>query len=465
MTSDRPQTRAPRLPLYTQVLIAAAGGATLGSVFGPDPYLGDLGNAHLGCLGLVVISLLKTLAIPLIFFAILDAFLHTALPLRRAPRLIVICLVNVTVAMAIGLGIMNTWKPGLAWQGHVDELLQLIPEASNQGGAEPASAENPTSSRPDPPEASDASATSGRSGILSLVAGTTVITVVLLAIVLGTTLRQARTRWDPTERGLVRLLARGISGAYRALMRTLDWIIRLVPLAVFGVLAQIVGKSGVGVLSLLWVFLTATMLGLMVHALLYYPMVAWLVGKKPPSVYVGRGADAILTAVSCNSSLATVPITLRCLERMKVSPESSRLAACVGTNLNNDGITLYEAMAALFLAQALGYDLSIIGQLLIVFASVVAGAGVAGIPEAGLVVLPLVLSAAGLPAQVIAAAIPLIMTVDWIIARARSGVNVMSDMLVAILLDVEREPRPGLEARPLPCPAVAVEAKAAPPAE
>jgi len=120
---------------------------------------------------------------------------------------------------------------------------------------------------------------------------------------------------------------------------------------------------------------------------------------------------------------------------MHVSPQSARLAACVGTNLNNDGITLYEAMAALFLAQALGFELPMASQVLIVVASIIAGAGVAGIPEAGLIVLPLVLSAADLPDHVIVAAIPLILTVDWIIARARSGVNVMSDMLVAILLD------------------------------
>ena len=93
-------------------------------------------------------------------------------------------------------------------------------------------------------------------------------------------------------------------------------------------------------------------------------------------------------------------------------------------------------MAALFLAQALGYDLPLVSQFLIVAASIIAGAGVAGIPEAGMIVLPLVLSAAGLPDAVIVAAIPLIMTVDWISARARSAVNVMSDMLVAILLDV-----------------------------
>ena len=171
------------------------------------------------------------------------------------------------------------------------------------------------------------------------------------------------------------------------------------------------------------------------HAFVYYPLVAWLAGKKPLRVYIGLGVDAIMTAISCNSSLATVPVTLRCLERMDVSPQSARLAACVGTNLNNDGVTLYEAMAALFLAQALGYDLSVGHQLMIVMASIMAGIGVAGIPEAGLIVLPLVLSAAGLPNAVIAAAIPLIMSVDWILARVRSGVNVMSDMLVAILLD------------------------------
>ncbi|MBH0182570.1 MAG: cation:dicarboxylase symporter family transporter, partial [Nitrospira sp.] len=74
-------------------------------------------------------------------------------------------------------------------------------------------------------------------------------------------------------------------------------------------------------------------------------------------------------------------------------------------------------------------------QLVIVVASIIAGAGVAGIPEAGMIIMPLVLTAAGLPDEVILASIPLIMTVDWIIARARSAVNVMSDMLVAILLD------------------------------
>jgi Na+/H+-dicarboxylate symporter len=154
--------------------------------------------------------------------------------------------------------------------------------------------------------------------------------------------------------------------------------------------------------------------------------------------------DAIVTGLSTNSSLATVPVTLRVLtERIGISHQSARLAACVGTNLNNDGITLYEAIAALFITQAVGMHLGIGEQITVVLASIMAGVGVAGIPEAGLIVLPLVLGAAGLSEAVIALAIPLILPVDWIIARCRSGVNVMSDMLVAILLDRAGTPPEG----------------------
>jgi Na+/H+-dicarboxylate symporter len=92
-------------------------------------------------------------------------------------------------------------------------------------------------------------------------------------------------------------------------------------------------------------------------------------------------------------------------------------------------------MAALFLAQALGYGLEAGQQAVVVLSALMAGIGVAGIPEAGLIILPLVLSASGLPEIVVAAAIPLITPVDWILARMRSGVNVLADMLVAILLD------------------------------
>jgi Na+/H+-dicarboxylate symporter len=415
-------------PLYTQVLIAVACGALLGASFGLEPYLGGLRNEQLGKLGLFVVTLLKTLAIPLIFFAILDALIRTSIPLRQGGKLLAICLVNVSVAMTIGLTIMNIWQPGLAWLGHVDELLHLVPGTTLSSSA--LASVQAGSQSPIEYLASYIPRT-----IVDPFSSNNIIGVVLLALVLGATLRYMHGQSGQAG-GAVAVVVGIIERIYGWLVQILGWIILVVPLAVFGVVAHVVGKSGVGVFSVLWIFLVAMLAGLAIHSLIYYPLVAWLLGKKSPRIYIGQGADAIMTAISCNSSLATVPVTLRCLERMQVSPQSSRLAACVGTNLNNDGITLYEAMAALFLAQALGYDLPMAKQILIVLASIIAGAGVAGIPEAGLIVLPLVLAAAGLPDHVIIAAIPLIMTVDWIIARARSGVNVMSDMLVAILLDV-----------------------------
>ena len=433
-TPDQPQPPATspdagaalflfRLPLYTQVVIAVICGTIVGALFGQEPYAGGLRNEQLGQLGMFVILLLKTLAIPLIFFAVLDAFLTTVLPLRQGTRLVLICLINVSVAMGIGLVIMNSWQPGLTWRGHVDELLNLTPgSASSPAGGVTATG------HPLEEIASYIPRT-----MLQPFTTNNVIGVVILALVLGALLRRLRGAEDD-YRGSMEPVVHAVGSIYRWLVRMLWWIIQLVPFAVFGVLASIVGRVGLGVFSALWIFLVAILLGLSLHAFVYYPLVAWLVGKKPPRIYIGRGVDAIMTAISCNSSLATVPVTLRCLDRMGVSPQSARLAACVGTNLNNDGVTLYEAMAALFLAQALGYELSIGHQFLIVLASIMAGIGVAGIPEAGLIVLPLVLSAAGLPNQVIAAAIPLIMSVDWILARVRSGVNVMSDMLVAILL-------------------------------
>ncbi len=433
-TPDQPQIPAAppgaratffrfRLPLYTQVVIAVICGTIVGALFGQEPYAGGLRNEQLGQLGMVVILLLKTLAIPLIFFAVLDAFLTTVLPLRQGTRLILICLINVSVAMGIGLVIMNSWQPGLTWRGHVDELLNLTPgSTSSSAGGLAANG-----------HALEEIASYIPRTMLQPFTTNNVIGVVILALVLGALLRRLRGPEDD-DRGPMEPLVHAVGSIYRWLVRILWWIIQLVPFAVFGVLASIVGRVGLGVFSALWIFLVAILVGLSVHAFVYYPLVAWLVGKKPPRIYFGRGVDAIMTAISCNSSLATVPVTLRSLDRMGVSPQSARLAACVGTNLNNDGVTLYEAMAALFLAQALGYELSMGHQLLIVLASIMAGVGVAGIPEAGLIVLPLVLSAAGLPNQVIAAAIPLIMSVDWILARVRSGVNVMSDMLVAILL-------------------------------
>jgi DAACS family dicarboxylate/amino acid:cation (Na+ or H+) symporter len=419
----------PKLPLVARVLIGVALGAIAGVLFGRGEIVLGLTTNDLGALGLLVVRLLRMLAVPLVLFAVLDAIARTDVSGRMGLRLVVICLVNVSVAFAIGLTLMNAIEPGAAWQGRLAELT----------------GQDLTGPKRPPADATLSPLTNldklvPESAIQPFVENN-IITVVLFAVLVGAAIRKLR-KSEEAAPSIERVVG-FIEGAYRIVMQMLSWVIEIVPYAVFGVVAQVVGKAGFAAFSALWGFLGVILLGMAIHAFVYYPLVAWWVGRVSPRVYIGRGATAFVTGLSTNSSLATMPVTLRTLESMGVSTESARMSACVGTNLNNDGITLYEAMAALFLAQALGYELALGDQMTIVAASLMAGIGVAGIPEAGMVVLPLVLAAAGLPDVAVAALLPVVFTVDWILARCRTIVNVMADMLVAILLDrwAERDRR------------------------
>jgi len=413
-----------RWPLSVRVLLGLFLGILLGLYGGPNSYFLGITNADLGQIGMLIIRLLKALAIPLILFGILDAFIQTRITARSGLRLICICLFNVTMAFVVGLSLLNGLKPGLAWRDHIDKLIAQAPHHPTSPALATASLDPLKNLSGYIPQS-----------LLEPILNNNVILIVLMAILFGAAL--SSLRHQPPEHGSVALrpLEDSISALYQLMVRVLGWVVKIIPLAVLCLVAQAVGKSGIGIFSDLAGYLGIIALGLCLHGLIYYPLMAWLAGGVSPRKYLGNGSDAVLSGMSTNSSLATVPITLQCLKRLGVSEYSSRLAACAGTNLNNDGVTLYEAMTALFLAQAIGLDLDAGQQIIIVLAALMAGVGIAGVPEAGLIVLPLVLGAAGLPESIVAAAIPLIAPVDWILARLRSAVNVLSDMLVALLLD------------------------------
>lgn len=411
-----------RFPLYLRVLVGVLLGVALGATFGKDPYLFGLSNADLGPLGMLVVRLLKTLATPLILFAILDSFLKTEVSAKSGLRLLTICAINVTVAMAIGLTVLDVFHPGDRWEGQLDALKAVAGEApATVATATLSPLKNFAAFIPE--------------NIVDPFAKNMVISVVLLSVLIGAALRHVRDHAEGAMIEATATVGRGIEVAYAALTTMLLWVAEAMPFAVTLIVADVVGKAGLQVFSVLWIFLVAILAGLLIHALIYYPLLGWLVGRISPRRFMKGGLDAVITALSCNSSLATMPVTLRCLRDLGVREQSARLSACVGTNFNNDGIMLYEAMATLFLCQALGFDLSFSQQITVVLASVMAGVGIAGIPEAGLIILPLVLGAAGVPEATVAVAIPLIVPVDWIIARVRSGVNVMADMVVAMVLD------------------------------
>lgn len=420
--STEPSEPRRWIPLYVQVLLGVAVGVLLGVVFRGDPWLFGLSNADLGPLGLLVIRLLKALATPLIFVAILDSFLRTRLSAGSAVRLLAVCLVNVSVAMTIGLTLLNLFAPGASWAGHLEELGLAVGAKASTSAAPAATLDPLKNFAAFIPE-----------NIVDPFSKNLVISVVLLGVLTGGALRHVRDE-DPDSPAMV-TVAHGIEVASRVLTAMLMRVAGWMPVGAALIIADVVGKAGMGVFASLWQFLVIILAGLLLQAFVYYPLLGWVVGRVSPARFLRGGLDALVTAVSSNSSLATMPVTLRCLAAMGVREKAARLSACVGTNFNNDGIMLYEAMATLFLCQALGYPMSFTAQLTVVVSSIMAGVGIAGIPEAGLIILPLVLAAAGLPEAAIATALPLIVPVDWILARVRSGVNVMADMVVAMVLD------------------------------
>jgi Na+/H+-dicarboxylate symporter len=223
---------------------------------------------------------------------------------------------------------------------------------------------------------------------------------------------------------------------FQAMIGVLRWIIDIIPFGIFGIVASIVGAKGFSAFVPLGGFVLAVLVALVLQACWYLLRIKFGSWVSPMQVLRGT-RDALFTAFSTASSTATMPLTYACLkDRVGLRERSASLGALVGANFNNDGTALYEAMAALFVAQMLGMGLDPYQQLLVVLTSIAASAGAAGIPEAGLVTMTMVFKAVGLPIEFIA----ILLTVDWFLDRCRTTINVMGDINVSSLLDGRTPP-------------------------
>ena len=251
-----------------------------------------------------------------------------------------------------------------------------------------------------------------------------VTSVIMIALALGVALRRLPPERFKTASDLVAV-------GFDVLLIMLYWIIEVIPLAVFGIVASIVGTRGFGPFLDLGAFVVAVLLALSLQ-LAYYLTRIRLSSWVPP-LHVLRGMrDALVMAFSTASSTATMPVTYACLrEKVGLRERSASLGALVGANFNNDGTALYEAMAALFVAQISGHELTWFQQFLVVLTCIAASVGAAGIPEAGQVTMVLVFRAVGLDLSYIA----LLLTVDWFLDRCRTTINVMGDVNVSCILD------------------------------
>jgi Na+/H+-dicarboxylate symporter len=219
---------------------------------------------------------------------------------------------------------------------------------------------------------------------------------------------------------------RVIEGTLEVIQHLTLAIVKLAPVGIFALLAREVAVSGPEIIISLWKYFVTVGAGLAVHAFVTLPLVLMVLGRRNPFTYARRVVPALATAFSTASSSATLPLSMDCAERQAGIPKGvSSFVLPLGATVNMDGTALYEAVAALTIAQMYGVGLDLPQQALVLVTALLASVGAAGIPMAGLVMLVVVLEAVGLPLQGIAT----IIAVDRVLDMMRTATNVWSDLV------------------------------------
>jgi Na+/H+-dicarboxylate symporter len=228
-----------------------------------------------------------------------------------------------------------------------------------------------------------------------------------------------------------------ISTLNDAVMRIVQWIMIVAPIGIFGLIAARIGSAGgfrgfLPELFALGKYSLTVVLGLAIHGVIALPLILLLVGRRNPWRYVTGVGAALLNAFSTASSSATLPLTMEGVEKENgISNRTASFVLPLGATINMDGTALYEAVAAMFIAQIYGISMSPLEQAVIFLTATLAAIGAAGIPEAGLVTMVIVLKAVDLPIE----GIGLILTIDWLLDRFRTTVNVWGDSVGAGVIE------------------------------
>ncbi|WP_052055212.1 dicarboxylate/amino acid:cation symporter [Myxosarcina sp. GI1] len=228
-----------------------------------------------------------------------------------------------------------------------------------------------------------------------------------------------------------------VEGLNDAIMRIIDLVLLTAPVGIAALIAGRLGEAGgfggfAAEFASLGKYAATVIVALLIHGLVVLPLILKFVGKRNPFVYIRRMLPALTTAFSTASSSATLPLSMECvIEKNHVSHRIANFVLPLGATINMDGTALYEAVAAVFIAQIYGINLSF-GHLVVIFlTATLAAIGAAGIPEAGLVTMVIVLRAVNIPIE----GVSLILVIDWFLDRCRTTVNVWGDCVGAGVID------------------------------
>ena len=399
---------ADPLSLNAKIGLAALLGVALGAVPGS-------GIESVELAGRLFIALLRMLIAPLILFAIVHGIsqLGTLAELGRiGTRTAALYLATMAFAVLTGLVAVNLFRPGAGSALRESDFFL----GASAGGAVPA------------PDLSVGATLeqlllSAIANPFAAIAEGRILPIVVAGVLFGIAL----VRIGPAaSRPVIDLVA----GGYEAVMAIVGWIVRLAPIGVFALLGHLVASVGVrelveNLLAFVLVVFGATLF----HAAVTLPLVARvLAGVRPGELFRGL-REALAVAFTTSSSAATLPVTARCVEQnLRVPRSVSSFVLPLGATVNMDGTALYEAIAALFIANVYGIELGLGAQLVVFGMAMLMSVGAPGIPSAGMVTMVVVLETVGLPAE----GIGILLAVDRLLDTVRTMTNVEGDAVVAV---------------------------------
>lgn len=416
-----------KLALHWQILI----GMTLGILFGFIMVQVDWGRGFvedwINPFGTIFVNLLKLIAVPLILASLIKGIsdLKDIAKFRKMGlRTILIYIATTVIAISLGLVLVNTINPGAGIsQETIDNLSATYEGNSNIAGKLATAAAQkdagPLQALVDMVPDNAVAAMSNNSLMLQ---------VIFFAIFLGISmLLIGEKRAEP--------LKNFFDSLNDVVLKMVDLIMLTAPFAVFALLANVVVSADDPDILLALLFYAGTVvLGLLLMIVVYCLIFSFYV-KKSPLWFLNKIAPAQLLAFSTSSSAATLPVTMeRVEEHMGVEKEVASFVLPVGATINMDGTSLYQAVAAVFVCQALGIELALTAQLTIVLTALLASIGSAAVPGAGMVMLVIVLESIDFPSELLPVALALIFAVDRPLDMLRTTVNVTGDATVASIV-------------------------------
>ena len=387
------------LALWKKIFIGMVAGILVGAVVGPDAEV-------LKPIGTLFINAIKMLIIPLVFCSLIVGVTSME-DSRKMGRIglksIFIYLGTTAVAITIGLGLGTLFAPGAG--------LNMS-----------ASAEAATAAKEAPSLVTTLLGLIPKNPIEALASGH-ILQIIVFALGLGISLNMIGEKAEPA--------IKVFNSLAEAMYKLTELVMKFAPYGIFALMAWVAGKYGLDLLMPLMTVIAAVYVGCILHVVLVYSGAIALIARLAPVQYLKGIVNAQMMAFSSTSSSGTLPVSIRCArENLGVSKGISSFVLPLGATINMDGTALYQGVAALFVAQAFGIDLTTADYLTIIATATLASVGTAGVPGAGLIMLSLVLTTVGLPMEGLA----IIAGIDRILDMARTSVNVSGDLMVSVLV-------------------------------